>query len=136
MAEERRADQGPPTKGGAPTANVGGPSQPQQGGQQKPRDPNEQNKQTGGEQGTKAPALGTDQRPTVAGAGATDKDPNTNKDNVEKGKLGDGGPSSDAKGENIGNMHAEGEQSPTQNATAGGPDAGQTPANEPGMSHE
>jgi hypothetical protein len=135
MAEERRADQGPPTKGGT-TTNVAGPSQPQQGGQQKPRDPNEQNKQTGGEQGTKAPALGTDQRPTVAGAGATDKDPNTNKDNVEKGKLGDGGPSSDAKGENIGNMHAEGEQSPTQNATAGGPDAGQTPANEPGMSHE
>jgi hypothetical protein len=139
MAEERKADQGPPTKGGT-TTNVAGPQGQQAGqhgtGQQKPRDPNEQNKQTGGEQGTKAPALGTDQRPTVAGAGAGDKDPNTNKDNVEKGKLGDGGPSSDAEGKNIGNMHAEGEQSPTQNATAGGPDAGQTPANSPGMSHE
>jgi hypothetical protein len=149
MPDERRADQGPPAGGtsqgpkgpNAPTpsgAQQAGQTGAQQGGQQKagPKTPNEANQQTGGQQGTKAPALGTDQRPVVAGQGAGDKDPNTNKDNVEKGKLGDGGPSSDAKGENAGNMHAEGEQSPTQNATAGGPDAGQTPANEPGMSHQ
>lgn len=52
---------------------------------------------------------------------------------VESGKLGDGGPK-DAEGK--ANFREETKQAPQTNATAGGPDAGQTPVNEPGMSHQ
>lgn len=54
---------------------------------------------------------------------------------VERGRLGDGGPSSNEKGENIGNFKHEEDQHPSMNATAGGPDVGMTPANSPGLSH-
>lgn len=90
-------------------------------------------KLAGGEVGKKAPALGTDPRPEVEPIKApTEQEV---KDKVPKGKLGDGGPSSDAKGINQGNMREEKDQHPTENATAGGPDVGATPANAPGMSH-
>ncbi len=101
-----------------------------------PKSIDEQNKETGGEKGKKAPALGTDQRPVVLPQVVQPKDQkNTTLDNTEKGKLGDGGPSADAKGINQGNLREEEEQPPQQNATAGGPDAGKTPANAPGLSH-
>lgn len=93
----------------------------------------EQLKAFGGEEGKKAPTLGSDPRPAATVEPARSEQ--EVRDNVEKGKLGDGGPSSDAKGKNQGNLREEEEQHPTQNATAGGPDVGQTPANAPGMSH-
>ena len=71
----------------------------------------------------------------VAPTQVADKDlKNTTLENTEKGKLGDNGPSS-VDGKNRGNMHGEKDQPPQQNATAGGPDVGKTPANSPGMSH-
>lgn len=98
--------------------------------------PNQANEQTGGKEGKKAPALGTDVRPVVGPTPVKKEDEvNTTHENTVRGKLGDGGPSSNAEGKNVGNMHGEKDQAPQQNATAGGPDVGSTPANASGMSH-